>query len=57
MRLLFFLLFMSSTYPTNIFLDKNGKIVEFKTGEVLDEIGLTETKQEIKKLIDKEIKK
>ena len=48
---------MRPSYPTNIFLDKNGKIVEFKTGGVLDEMGLTETKQEIKKLIDKELKK
>jgi thiol-disulfide isomerase/thioredoxin len=42
-------------YPTNIFLDKEGKIIDFRTGGAMDEDGLRETKTEMKKLIEKEL--
>ena len=48
---------MSLGYPTNIFLDQDGQIIEFKFGGALDEVGLKKTKGEFKSLIEKELSK
>jgi thiol-disulfide isomerase/thioredoxin len=48
---------LSYVYPTNIFIDKEGKIVEFKTGGALSEDKISLTKREFKAIIDRELKK
>jgi peroxiredoxin len=48
---------MSFGYPTNIFLDKEGRIIDFKTGGAMEESGLRQTKAEFKKLIEEGLKK
>jgi len=44
-------------YPTNIFLNKKGEIVEFSTGGALDENGLQLTKEKFRKIIMAELGK
>lgn len=46
---------MSFGYPTNIFLDMKGQIIEFKTGGAVDGVGLSKTKEEFKSLIEKQL--
>jgi len=48
---------MNFGYPTNIFLGKDGQIIEFKTGGAIDEVGLKRTKEEFKNLIEQELSK
>jgi hypothetical protein len=48
---------MSFGYPTTIFLDQDGKIIDFKIGGAVDEAGLKKTKEEFKNLIEKELNK
>ena len=48
---------MNFGYPTTFFLDRKGEIVEMKTGGAIDEKGLKWTKEEFKRIIDKEIGK
>jgi peroxiredoxin len=48
---------MSFGYPTNIFLNQDGQIIDFKTGGAVDELGLKKTKEEFKNLIEKELSK
>lgn len=44
-------------YPTSIFLNKKGEIVEFITGGQMTETGLKKTKEEFKSIIEKELAK
>jgi len=48
---------MSFGYPTNIFLDQDGRIIDFRIGGALDEVGVKKTKDEFKNLIEKELSK
>ena len=48
---------MTFGYPTNIFLNKEGKIVEFRNGGPMDEEGLKRTKEEFRSIIEKELVK
>ncbi len=48
---------MSFGYPTNLFLNKHGEIVEFKVGGAMEEVGLKQTKMVFKKIIDSELAK
>jgi len=48
---------LSYVYPTNIFIDKEGNIVEFKIGGALSEEKLRLTKTEFKAIIDRELKR
>lgn len=48
---------MGFGYPTNIFLNKNGEIVDFKIGAGTDEPALNRMKKEMKELIEKELTK
>lgn len=48
---------MDFGYPTTIFLNKKGEIVEFKNGGPIEEVGLKRTKDEFKRIIDRELTK
>jgi peroxiredoxin len=48
---------LSYVYPTNIFIDKEGNIVEFKIGGALEDGKLQLTKTQFKQIIDRELKK
>jgi thiol-disulfide isomerase/thioredoxin len=48
---------MNFGFPTNVFLDRNGRIVELRTGGAMDEAGLRKTKEEFKTLIEDKLKK
>ena len=48
---------MKFGYPTNLILDKSGKIVEFKTGGPMEEAGLKHAKLEFKAIIERELAK
>ena len=44
-------------YPTNIFLNKKGEVVEYKVGGSLDADVLTKTKEQFKQIIETELEK
>jgi peroxiredoxin len=44
-------------YPTNIFLNKKGEIVEYSVGGALEEKGLQQTKERFRKIIMEELAK
>lgn len=48
---------MTFGYPTTIFLNKEGRIVEFITGGAMDEVGLKKTKDKFKQLVELELLK
>lgn len=44
-------------YPTNVLLNKEGKIVDFKLGASNNEIGLKKMKEDLKKIVEGELHK
>ena len=42
-------------YPTNIFLNKKGEVVEYRVGGSVDESELAKTKEDFKRIIDYEL--
>jgi peroxiredoxin len=46
---------MTFGYPTNLFLDKDGQLIDFTNGGAMDDVGLKKTKEEFKSLIEREL--
>jgi thiol-disulfide isomerase/thioredoxin len=48
---------MNLGYPTNVLLNKEGQIIEFKMGASNNEVGLRRMKEDIKKIVESELSK